>query len=107
MLLELEWEPHVRIDRLDLTANGQIPAPGLRAEFRRLRRLGLASVLSCPCRPDSLPEMAAFSLSPDTGPFAHYEMGEEGNRTPSPPPICHSYDRFPTNTYCRIAARMD
>lgn len=45
VVLDLEWEPHARIDALALTADGRIPATELRAMFRRLRSLGPADQL--------------------------------------------------------------
>ncbi|KAF2468368.1 uncharacterized protein BDR25DRAFT_265509, partial [Lindgomyces ingoldianus] len=82
VVLNLEWTPHSRIDALALTADGRIPAPELRAQFQRLRRLGPADTLYPPCRPGALPEMACFSLSSRIGPFIYYKTGEDNKTAP-------------------------
>ncbi|KAH9873029.1 hypothetical protein J1614_005425 [Plenodomus biglobosus] len=76
VVLNLEWAPHSRIDALALTADGRIPAPELRALFRRLRSLGPADFLCPPCRPGALPEMAFFSPSSSVEHLVYYETGE-------------------------------
>lgn len=73
VVLFLEWKPHGRIDALMPTADGRIPAPELRALFRRFRRLGPADTLYPPGRPEALPEMACFTLSFPM----HYKMEEQ------------------------------
>ena len=87
VLLSLEWTPHSgRIDdALPLTADGRIPASGLRALFRRLRQQGPADNLYPPVRPSKLPEMAYFSPSGPIAPLIHYETGND-DKPPLPPP---------------------
>ncbi|KAJ4366840.1 hypothetical protein N0V83_007368 [Neocucurbitaria cava] len=75
VVLNLEWEPHSRIDALALTADGRMPAPELRALFQRLRTLEPADTLCPPCRPGALPEMAFFSPYSRTGRFVYYKTG--------------------------------
>ncbi|KAI7775163.1 hypothetical protein LA080_007306 [Diaporthe eres] len=88
VVLYLEWTPHGRIDALMPTADGRIPAPELRALFRRFRRMGPADTLYPPGRPEALTEMACFTPSFPI----YYEMKEQEERdedsenTPPPPP---------------------
>lgn len=95
VLLILEWTPHSRIDALALTADGRIPAPELRALFRRLRRLGPADTLYPPGRPGALPEMACFSPSNYLAPFVYYKTGEDDN---TPPPL-ESFPPLPSDPW--------
>ncbi|KAF2108201.1 hypothetical protein BDV96DRAFT_284937 [Lophiotrema nucula] len=91
--LSLEWIPHSRIDTLDLTTDGRIPASELRALFQRLRRLGPADTLYPPYRSGALPEMAYFSPSSPLGPFIYYKTGKD-DKTGHPasfPPLPSGY----------------
>lgn len=77
VVLNLEWVPHSRIDALDLTIDGRIPASELRALFQRLRGLGPVGNLCPSSRPGVLPEMVLFSPSAYTGDFIYYKTGED------------------------------
>lgn len=79
VVLSLEWAPHSRIDSLNLTTDGRIPAHELRARFQRLRQLGPAETLYPPCRPGALPELACISAS---CPFIYYRTGQDGETAP-------------------------
>lgn len=62
-VLTIEWKPHSGLDAFTLTPCGRLPAPELRALFRRYRE-GAAKVL-LPPRPSShyLPEMECFAAA--------------------------------------------
>lgn len=74
VVLSLEWAPHGHIDAHALTKDGRVPAPQLRALFRRIRQLGPADFLYPPSRPGALPEMACINAS---SPFIYYQTGED------------------------------
>ncbi|USP82777.1 hypothetical protein yc1106_10051 [Curvularia clavata] len=82
VVLNLEWKPHRRIDTLNLTEDGRIPATELRAMFRELRELGPVDVL-CPasCR-NALPEMAFFYPPSEFGRFVYHKTGEDDKIRP-------------------------
>lgn len=99
VVLFLEWKPHGRIDALMPTTDGRIPAPELRALFRRFRRLGPADLLYPPGRPEALPEMACFTPSfPMYYKMEEQEEKEEaaGNKAPLlpslPPPTSSEWE---------------
>lgn len=73
VVLFLEWTPHARVEALMPRADGRIPAPELRALFRKFRRHGPADILYPPGRPGTLPEMACFTPSFPI----HYKMEEQ------------------------------
>lgn len=78
VVLILGWAPHCRVDVLDPTADGLIPAPKLRDLFRNLRRIGPVSLL-CPGHryPDALPEMGCLRASIGSpGPCVLYKVIE-------------------------------
>lgn len=87
VVLNLEWTPHSRIDTIALTTDGRIPAPELRAQFQRLRRLGPADDLYPPSRPGALPEMACASSSSRLEPFIYYKTGENDKMEPPTAPF--------------------
>lgn len=84
--LSLQWNPHCPVDALNLTAEALIPAPEPRDLFRRLRRIGPASIL-CPgsSHPDALPEMVCVGhvLSKT---YVYYDPGPDHRKPPAREP---------------------
>jgi len=79
VVLNLEWEPHGCLTTLAVTADGRIPAQGLRELFLRIRSCGPAATLYPSSHPGALPEMAFFSPALCTSQIVHYETGEDDN----------------------------
>lgn len=86
LCLVLEWKPHSRIDALNLTADGRIPAPELRALFQKFRQLGPADDIFPPSRLGALdvPEMMCFGPLSPLGRFVHYKTEEDDKIQPPP-----------------------
>ncbi|PVI05300.1 hypothetical protein DM02DRAFT_668502 [Periconia macrospinosa] len=76
IVLNLEWEPHIRIDAITLTANGKIPASELRGVFKKFREVGPVDTLCPSHRPDHFPELACSSSQTPLGAVIHFETGE-------------------------------
>ncbi|EMD90138.1 hypothetical protein COCC4DRAFT_126011 [Bipolaris maydis ATCC 48331] len=86
VVLSLEWAPHSRIDTMNLTSDGRIPAPELRLLFQRLRGLGPADILYPASHLGDPPEMAFFGPLSHRRHFVHYQTGDDDQTRSQPPP---------------------
>ncbi|KAK3944757.1 hypothetical protein QBC46DRAFT_437390 [Diplogelasinospora grovesii] len=79
VVLNLEWEPHSGLDIFTFLPGGRVPAPELRALFRRYRQEGQPAGVLLPSYPSNpLPEMTCFD--PNKCLCLHYEMGDNGKK---------------------------